>query len=397
MPGPVVMYDDYNGIFAPLAELYWSSSSGVLVSRHPSSSVEEVISMYCPHCLTRYMEEEAINYQGRCPVCFQCPQCANVLVTAAIAVNGEEGSKAALTCSACHYRCGLAIGADKQDIDAIILEKERESLAGEAFLKIQSHLQQRNADAPSLLPPPPHPPIPAADLPESPLPSTETELLDIRQRTRTGWTQPLSLSDCVPPRVKLRSKRTRRCRLDVESSKMSIIAQPKTFPLEGDSSLKIQRGKWWVKDSSAIHEVPRLVITKLPLGGKNEDEGVLHLELTNPKDIPVTVTLACAASSPLQVAGNAAPLEIVLGPYEDELLREGGSGADEVSAEDKLVALLATDPAVIGSGWVVALAFNSAALAVPLRLEQSPGGPSVLELQLTLASMAAPIHMKVLL
>ena len=387
------MYDDYNGVFAPLAELYWSSSSSVLVSRHPSSSVEEVISMYCPHCLTRYMEEEAINYQGRCPVCFQCPQCANVLVTATVAVEGEEGSKAALTCSACHYRCGLAIGADKQEIDAIIMEKERESLAGDVFLKIQALLQQRDAEASSLLPPPP--PSPAVALPESPLPSNEAELLDIRQRTRTGWTQPLSLTDCVPPRVKLQSKRTRRCRLDVESSKMSIIAQPKTFPLEGDSSLKIQRGKWWVKDSSAIHEVPRLVITKLPFG-KSKDEGVLHLELTNPKDIPVTVSLACAASSPLQVVGNAVPLEIVLGPYEDELLREGGSGADEVSAEDKLAALLAADPAVIGSGWAAASAFNSAALAVPLK-QQSPGGPSVLELQMTLPSMTAPIHIKVLL
>jgi hypothetical protein len=84
-----------------------------------------------------------------------------------------------------------------------------------------------------------------------------------------------------------------RCRKDVEEGKMSILIQPKVFPLEGDSSQKVQRGKWWVKDASAVHEIPSVYITRLPnpqtlLGGEVD---VLQLSFSNPKDFPVTVTL----------------------------------------------------------------------------------------------------------
>jgi hypothetical protein len=60
----------------------------------------------------------------------------------------------------------------------------------------------------------------------------------------------------LPLRVPLRLKRTVRCRRDVNQGRMTILVQPKPGPLEGDSSQKV-RGTWWVKDSSAIHEVPR--------------------------------------------------------------------------------------------------------------------------------------------
>jgi hypothetical protein len=65
-----------------------------------------------------------------------------------------------------------------------------------------------------------------------------------------------SKSAILPLRVPLRLKRTIRCRRDVHQGRMTILTQPKPGPLEGDSSQKV-RGTWWVKDSSAIHEVPR--------------------------------------------------------------------------------------------------------------------------------------------
>jgi hypothetical protein len=54
----------------------------------------------------------------------------------------------------------------------------------------------------------------------------------------------------LPQRTYLRAKKMLRCRRDVKQGKMSILIQPKTFPLEGDSSHKLHQGKWFLKDSS---------------------------------------------------------------------------------------------------------------------------------------------------
>ena len=59
---PCVLHMDYNAWWAPLSSLYFSSSSQLLCSRHPESCIQEIISHYCPQCLTRYMEEEIKNY-----------------------------------------------------------------------------------------------------------------------------------------------------------------------------------------------------------------------------------------------------------------------------------------------------------------------------------------------
>jgi len=170
-----------------------------------------------------------------------------------------------------------------------------------------------------------------------------------------GSLQPRMYSECTPQRIRLRSKKTLRCRQDVEQGKMSILIQPKTFPLEGDSSLKIQRGKWWVKDASAIHEIPTLTVTKLPetlalqSASLSERQAAccLNVELSNPKDFEVMVAIHIAediigegvldrgdrslyASPPNGESGG--PLVIHLGAFEDELLRE-----EDEDSEDKSV------------------------------------------------------------
>jgi len=161
---------------------------------------------------------------------------------------------------------------------------------------------------------------------------------------------------------------------------MSIIAQPKTFPLEGDSSLKIQRGKWWIKDSSAIHVVPRLVVIKLPDGEVLKRGGVtfLHLELSNPRDTPLPLTLSAAqppTSSALRITSSQEGIvSLVLGAFEDELLREEGEAESDPAAlvDQQAKELLAQGGGAAASRWCVASAHNSAVLAVPVQLASSP-------------------------
>jgi hypothetical protein len=122
----------------------------------------------------------------------------------------------------------------------------------------------------------------------------------------------------VPGRVKLLTKRSVRSKPDARTGRMNILVQPKTLPLEGDSSLKLQKGKWWVKDSSAVHELPFLSLLALPsreqlLGGPGGDHepASITISLTNPKISDVTVTVSVvshiiSASAPA-TAGKEAP------------------------------------------------------------------------------------------
>lgn len=96
----------------------------------------------------------------------------------------------------------------------------------------------------------------------------------------------------LPPfRTALQIKRTVRSRSDLEAGRMNILVQSKSFPLEGDSSLKIQRGKWWPKDSSAVLQLPSFFVRRLPdihslLRGRYSD---LLLYLSNPKETEMSI------------------------------------------------------------------------------------------------------------
>jgi len=376
---PLVLYEDYNGLWCPLAELYWSNSSHVLVSRHPLSSIEELISAYCPHCLQRFMEEDTGNYQNKCPACYLCPVCSGALVVASLPL---APGKLALTCNSCFYRsdcCGI-VGSDKPEIDACVLERERENSGIDAFTKIQNQLQ--TWDGGRLIEDQQH--TISANSPHASSFSnissrSDSEFLDAHQIALTLWqNQPTLLACSLPPRVRLRSKRTLRCRLDVEASKMSILAQPKTFPLEGDSSLKIQRGKWWVKDSSAIHDIPRLVLIRLPddeLLKKGEID-FLHFELSNPKDAPAKLTLSCVITESTLLPNmppqedNSQMYTATLGAFEDELLRESESVDTEASEQLTTQLNNAQQQSDQRSSmrWLVATAYNNAAFIVPVRM-----------------------------
>lgn len=132
----------------------------------------------------------------------------------------------------------------------------------------------------------------------------------------------------------------------MDSGQLSILVQPKLFPLEGDSSQKVFKGKWWVKDSSAIHEIPSIFIIKLPSTSFHR----INLRIENPKEVACIVTLSsriCSTSCtdthtvhefpnlPLdpkiftRVDLPISPHLIIarLEPWQDELLSDGAATA----------------------------------------------------------------------
>jgi hypothetical protein len=119
-----------------------------------------------------------------------------------------------------------------------------------------------------------------------------SNLTDLSQRQRGSSASCAALaSSLLPDRVPLRPKKMLRCRKDVRDGKLSILIQPKANPLEGDSSFKMQ-GKWWTKDSSAVHFVPSLFVTRPPsleLAEPNNTIVYLHLSLMNLKEMDMVI------------------------------------------------------------------------------------------------------------
>jgi hypothetical protein len=65
---------------------------------------------------------------------------------------------------------------------------------------------------------------------------------------------------------------------------MHFLIQPKTLPLDGDSSLRMQKNKWWVMDSSAVHVLPNIQFYRLPEKPPliNSDWSYVVLKILNP-------------------------------------------------------------------------------------------------------------------
>jgi hypothetical protein len=352
--GPCVLFMDYNGWWAPLTSLYYSTSSNVLVSRHPESAIEEIMSYYCPQCLDPYSETDAQLYRNKCTSCFQCPLCESPLAVVAL-----DATTSCYQCRLCYWRsdgCNIT-GSDEQDIGSLVIEKERDDLTLESFQALYS----------SYL----HEPTVASAAASSQQPQFDTTPLTGHHQLRYTWddlnhklnsaliknnnsldprdesglysymkvsnlfnqnmtdedeetmlkTSSLSslaslthrlnrdhhglspLVDILPPkRTKLRTKKMVRCRKDVKENKMSILIQPKAFPLEGDSSHHLHQGKWWIKDSSAVHEIPHVTVlgTKNLVwsslvsgggGGGGGKCGFLHLSISNYKVNDILISL----------------------------------------------------------------------------------------------------------
>lgn len=346
-PFSLILFRDYNGYWCPLKSLFFSTSSRVLVSREVNSCVEEVISHYCPQCLTRYAEDDVLNYLNRCPSCFQCPFCEAPLV-----VEANNRNDYVLVCNTCLWNSdenGLR-GKDKSDLETYVRKLEKDKAASvkiyNAFEKVlQSQDSFGNQSVKQILSDLSEmhvlknesservvwhmedlarklensgksamasvPVIPLDKFPDWQKQAKEAELssyklcfsanrdsklTSVTQRFRSLNSHSYGVDQLLPPRIELQSKRTVRCRKDMELRRMNILLQPKIFPLEGDSSLKIQKGKWWVKDSSAIHEVPFYTVKKLPkVADFKKGPAYLEVAVFNPKDVDLKITFSIEA------------------------------------------------------------------------------------------------------
>lgn len=237
---PCVLFKDYNGFWSNICDLYWSTSSRILVSRHPFSCIEEIISQYCPQCLSRYMDDEIRAYKSRCPSCYECPSCSGVL-----SHSGTDDTRIFL-CSGCGWQ--FSGGTDSEDMSSNTKDTFQcllKSLKTVDLDIISSQLENKSDMSKrwklvdleaSLL------------LRSSPLKSkgiqgknvrvsTSSEIKSSRdlnflsERLSSPRLQQPFTKNLLPLRIRLRSKRTLRCRKDVEEGKMSILVQPKLFPL----------------------------------------------------------------------------------------------------------------------------------------------------------------------
>jgi hypothetical protein len=325
---PTVLFKDCSDLWCPLNSLYWSQQTNILVSKHPNSCVHEIVSIYCPQCLTRYTEDESTSFNNRCSVCKVCPFCSSTL-----SADGDN-----LVCGMCFWTCPkeksqpVNIFPEKLSFNRI-LSRYKEKDVDDAHQKLKDLTSQRSnmASDPKVL-------WQMEDLRKkldaSLSPDDESEAIE--QAALAGYCQDREAQEAsdhkkgqrYPAAVPLRSKRTIRGRLqDVSAAtgssssmltgaagRMNILVQPKTLPLEGDSSLKVQRGKWWVKDASAIHDVPFVSVVQLPCRQKQTPStasaastaATIELCFTNPKEVATSIRFFLKSGIEQQVDGDGA-------------------------------------------------------------------------------------------
>lgn len=296
LDAPCVLFQDYNAFWAPLNDLFFSTSSNTLVSRHPESSIEEVVSHYCPQCLKKYSEDDTQKFSNRCATCFQCPSCESLLRGALCEQDSKQFCLACSNCSWSSTSCDV-IGASEEDLSSLVLSHEKYSQASTAFATILSSLntpptvsvataqtsrQHKSWDIQALenmrleqasISHSSNPQIKSSLYPllskdnnvtkeearksrilSEHMACSDDSLLSTAMQRVTGELSGSSITtttlSLLPQRMYLRTKKMLRCRRDVRAGKMSILLQPKTFPLEGDSSHKLHQGKWFLKDAS---------------------------------------------------------------------------------------------------------------------------------------------------
>ena len=424
----IILHLDYNGFWAPLGNLYLSSSSNLIVSRHPLSCIYEYQGfMYCPQCLTRYQVDDVKEYKNCCPSCVECPSCTSILSLSV------DKNVFVYTCGYCKWQSDTfdIRGDTKEDLEKQVLEKEN-NVSERSFqyllnaYKMADNNFISNKESRSV--------VNKEDLSHYfHLSSKSNSFAVNNDKALEHWTindmediinnkhktnhfnvideSPLynhlykdsfdsnSLYDPtqifseslnnIPKRVKLLAKQILRCRKDAEENKLNIILQPKTLPLEGDSSQKLHKGKWWMKDASAVHSLPRLCLKRLySLSDYQNGKGKLVIQITNPKDVPIEIQILNMSStetessisnepnnyrsflpaqevdSIVRIVGDSPVLRI--GAYEDDLLLD-----EELSTPNTTSASQTTTNE---DNWQMKIHNNTAFVEIPLMIShnQSP-------------------------
>jgi hypothetical protein len=233
--------------------------------------------------MTRYMEDEVSKHRRCCPKCVICPECRSTL--SHVNMRDKAGTvKTRLSCGYCFWVSSDKITEAMNEMDHNALETDVK--VAEVDRRYMALLED--------------------------LSRSTSEQRDENRRTgveKLDYNINMTLMDTFPCESKskpiiihhlpFKTKRTVRCRRDVETGKMSILLQPKNLPLEGDSSLKLQRGKWSIKDSSAMYYVPYV-------SSKFADDLSCRpiLSLRNPMDNAITVVL-----NPIELSDGVFPVE----------------------------------------------------------------------------------------
>lgn len=381
-----VLLKSSNGIWVPQSRMYFSQSSKILVSRHPSEVVEEILYTYCPQCYSKFSADDAFENGNVCRSCKLCPSCSGVVV-----VTTPDTS----LCSSCGW---TGIEGEKPVPD-------QAKVFFDQLLSQYSSLSKKKSDK-----------FRKADRIDSRMQIADLERKLAESGTRThekdylsdrNMNADLSRESYRAEGVRLRSKRTVRCRRDIEDGKLNILVQPKPYPLDGDSSMKLQMGDWWVKDSSIIHTLPLITVRSVPTLAQIHANGwgILSLRLRNPKDAPASIRFVrvphhssereyvrinelgdavhCVASvvattSPRlnQSAPDDEYLTIDIEAYEDELLRGDSDGSKKEFDSDAMSAMLAENVDFTSRPWTFLVDGHNCQLNIPVHLDISSCNPN---------------------
>jgi len=373
-----VYYEDYNEYLDTIENLFTSSSG--LVSRNPESMIEEVVSSYCPQCLSRYMEDEVKEVRNRCPKCFECPKCQCVLLERTIK------KELKLHCGYCEWNINKPSSIQSP---LNVIQDEGYKLLLDAHIK--NHVLSKKRLQHGILPLKKRDKIndintigrwSVSDIDKIVNETNELSMSNPDPKLKSLLYQYLETQPSIdksmreniyPLGILLRTKRTLRCRKDYDDGKMSILVQPKTYPLEGDSSMNLQRGRWFIKDASAVHTVPRILIVS-PISTENDK---MIINLFNPLEENVHIkfepilqriqpkkNLILSDSDKVkEYKLKSISSSIELGGYEDPLLRD-----DEISSDgfDKINAR-------IDNEYEIKICGNEAMITLPLATATATG------------------------
>lgn len=250
------------------------------------SSITEVDAAYCHQCLAFYDPSSASQYQGVCPraQCRLCPVCVEPLTMNAFVSDDETRTRAKCVyqCNYCRWislECDIVgsvefSNADEVTIDAGMVSKlssdltermiQREIdienklifdslardwgkisyisskskiigtggiLTNKSFKKAWSVEQLETALAEKT----------------KVLRSPVMEYLSHVSKLESHQFPNESQQHAIPLRMPLRSKKSRRCKLELVNGRPGILVKAKVNPLEGDSSLRSGHGQWWKK------------------------------------------------------------------------------------------------------------------------------------------------------
>jgi len=292
-----------------LSDLYFCETCSRVLSAHPRDVVDEIDAYYCPQSLDNLPSSEAMVNMQRSVRQFQCPVCE------AIVVQKSRDGSFIFVCGYCRWTSDYAglTGNSGPNLAEKALEMEKKSHETEQTLisELIKHFSQKEMD---LLPATPSPQKETRKSVKERMEDAERELQAplwkwedadeaFESRTKKALTEPtvlqvpgeiqqlqeklaepLKRDAALPFRLKLRTKRSVRCRQCFNENQPSILVKTQINPLKGDSSMRTNVGAWFKKKSLAMDFLPRLSVRK-PQG-----DGFL-LIVTNPTDFPMEIRI----------------------------------------------------------------------------------------------------------